>query len=143
MQRLLAEAQRSVGQGAGLLAEDARSVFTIDEQLQLYAQDMKQNFTPRLGEIANIVLEMRERGGRFFDNTIRLGRIFDLLQAQRTREEFEREVTGDSAAHIDEAVQGLIDWLAEHQPPPWQGFLEYLHPPSPARPPPHRPLSPP
>jgi len=126
MQRLLAEAQRSVGQRAGLLAEDARTVSTIDEQLQLYAQDMEQNFTHRLGEIENIVLEMRERGDRFFDNTIRLGRIFDLLQAQRIREEFEREVTGDSSAHIDEAVQGLIDWLVEHEHHLWQDVMEYL-----------------
>ena len=126
MQRLLAEAQRSVGQRAGLLAEDARTVSTIDEQLQLYAQDMEQNFTHRLGEIENIVLEMRERGDRFFDNTIRLGRIFDLLQAQRIREEFEREVTGDSSAHIDEAVQGLIDWLVEHEHRLWQDVMEYI-----------------
>jgi small GTP-binding protein len=126
MQRLLAEAQRSVGQRAGLLAEDARTVSTIDEQLQLYAQDMEQNFTHRLGEIENIVLEMRERGDRFFDNTIRLGRIFDLLQAQRIREEFEREVTGDSSAHIDEAVQGLIDWLVENEHRLWQDVMEYL-----------------
>src|SRR5215469_10217810 len=126
MQRLLAEAQRSVGQRAGLLAEDARTVSTIDEQLHLYAQDMEQNFTHRLGEIENIVLEMRERGNRFFDNTIRLGRIFDLLQAQRIREEFEREVSGDSAAHIDEAVQGLIDWLVEHEHRLWQDVMEYL-----------------
>ncbi len=126
MQRLLAEALRSAGQRAGLLAEDARTVSTIDEQLQLYAQDMELNFTHRLGEIENIVLEMRERGDRFFDNTIRLGRIFDLLQAQRIREEFEREVTSDSAAHIDEAVQGLIDWLVEHEHRLWQDVMEYL-----------------
>lgn len=126
MQRLLAETQRSVGQRAGLLAEDERTISTIDEQLQLYAQDMEQNFTHRLGEIENIVLEMRERGDRFFDNTIRLGRIFDLLQAQRIREEFEREVTGDSAVHIDEAVQGLIDWLVEHEHRLWQDVMEYL-----------------
>src|SRR5438045_1664263 len=120
MQHLLGEAQRSVGQRADLLAEDARTVSTIDEQLHLYAQDMEQNFTHRLSEIENIVLEMRERSDRFFDNTIRLGRIFDLLQAQRIRDEFEREVTGNSAEHIDEAVQGLIDWLVEHEHRLWQ-----------------------
>ncbi len=126
MQRLLTETQRSVEQRAGLLTEDAHTISTIDEQLQLYTQDMEQNFTHRLGEIENIVLEMRERGDRFFDNTIRLGRIFDLLQAQRIREEFEREVTGDSAVHIDEAVQGLIDWLVEHEHRLWQDVMEYL-----------------
>jgi len=126
MQRLLTEAQRSVEQRAGLLTEDAHTISTINEQLQLYTQDMEQNFTHRLGEIENIVLEMRERGDRFFDNTIRLGRIFDLLQAQRIREEFEREVTGDSAVRIDEAVQGLIDWLVEHEHRLWQDVMEYL-----------------
>ena len=126
MQRLLSEAQRSVEQRADLLAEDARTVSTIDEQLHLYAQDMEQNFTHRLGEIENIVLEMRERGDRFFDNTIRLGRIFELLQAQRIREEFEREVTSDSAARIDEAVEGLIDWLVEHEQRLWLDVMEYL-----------------
>src|SRR5437764_3109476 len=126
MQRLLAETQRSVGQRAGLLAEDARTVSTIDEQLHLYAQDMEQNFTHRLSEIENIVLEMRERGDRFFDNTIRLGRIFDLLQAERIREEFEREVIGDSSKRIDETVQGLIDWLVEHEHRLWQDVMEYL-----------------
>ncbi len=126
MQRLLNEAQRSVGQRANLLAEDARTVATIEEQLRLYEEDMETNFSHRLGEIENIVLEMRERGDRFFDNTIRLGRIFDLLQTQRIRNEFEQEVIGDSASHIDETVQSLIDWLVEHEHRLWHDVMEYL-----------------
>ncbi len=126
MQRLLNEAQRSVGQRANLLAEDARTVATIEEQLRLYEEDMETNFSHRLGEIENIVLEMRERGDRFFDNTIRLGRIFDLLQTQRIRNEFEQEVIGDSASHIDETVQRLIDWLVEHEHRLWHDVMEYL-----------------
>ncbi len=126
MQRLLNEAQRSVGQRANLLTEDARTVTTIEEQLRLYEEDMETNFSHRLGEIENIVLEMRERGDRFFDNTIRLGRIFDLLQTQRIRNEFEQEVIGDSASHIDETVQSLIDWLVEHEHRLWQDVMEYL-----------------
>jgi small GTP-binding protein len=126
MQRLLNEAQRSVGERANLLAEDARTVATIEEQLRLYEEDMETNFSHRLGEIENIVLEMRERGDRFFDNTIRLGRIFDLLQTQRIRNEFEQEVIGDSASHIDETVQSLIDWLVEHEHRLWQDVMEYL-----------------
>jgi small GTP-binding protein len=126
MQRLLNEAQRSVGERANLLAEDARTVATIEEQLRLYEEDMETNFSHRLGEIENIVLEMRERGDRFFDNTIRLGRIFDLLQTQRIRNEFEQEVIGDSASHIDETVQSLVDWLVEHEHRLWQDVMEYL-----------------
>lgn len=126
MRRLLDETQNSVSQRASLLAEDARTVQTIEEQLSLYAEDMRRDFAHRLGEIENIVLEMRERGDRFFDDTIRLGRIFDLLQTQRIRSEFEQEVIGDSSARIDAAVQTLIDWLVEHEHRLWQDAMEYL-----------------
>jgi small GTP-binding protein len=126
MQRLLTETQTIVEQRSSLLAEDARTVSAIDDQLRLYREDMEQNFSHRLSEIENIVLEMGRRGDRFFDDTIRLGRIFDLIQAQRVREEFEKDVIGDSSARIDEAVQQLIDWLVEHEHRLWQDVMEYL-----------------
>lgn len=126
MKRLLAETRRSVELRAHLLAEDARTVSTIEEQLGLYAEDMRRDFQHRLNEIENIVLEMRERGNRFFDTTIRLGRIFDLLQTQRIRNEFEQEVIGDSSTRIDGAVQTLIDWMVEHEHRLWQDAMEYL-----------------
>ncbi len=126
MQHLLAETRIAMEQRAGLLAEDARTVSTIDEQLGLYRTDMEKNFVHRLSEIENIVLDMRTRGDHFFDETIRLGRIIDLIQGQRVREEFEQKVTGDSAARMDQAVQELIDWLVEHEHRLWQDVMEYL-----------------
>jgi small GTP-binding protein len=126
MQRLLGEGRSAVEQRAALLAEDARTVQNIDQQLQLYQADMEENFTHRLGEIENIVLEMRERGDRFFDETIRFGRIFDLMQGQRIRAAFDSAVIGDSAQRIDETVQELIDWLVEHEHRLWQDVMEYL-----------------
>src|SRR6266516_5355602 len=126
MHRLLVQTRDSVEQRANLLAEDARTVNTIDEQLGLYREDMEHNFVHRLGEIENIVLAMRNRGDHFFDETIRLGRIFDLIQGDRIREEFEQNVTADSAPRIDQTVQELIDWLVEHEHRLWQDVMEYL-----------------
>jgi small GTP-binding protein len=126
MQRLLDQTQASLEQRTQLLAEDARTVGTIDEQLQLYREDMEKNFSHRLGQIENIVLEMRVRGDHFFDDTIRLTRILDLIQSEHIRAEFEREVVGDSATRIDQAVQELIDWLVEHEHRLWQDVMEYL-----------------
>src|SRR5947209_6630143 len=126
MQRLLAETHKMVQERANLLAEDARTVHTIDEQLRLYREDMQKNFQHRLSEIENIILDMRGRGDRFFDDTIRFGRIFDLVQGERIRGDFEREVIGDSAARIDQAVQDLIDWLVEHEHRLWQDIMEYM-----------------
>ncbi len=126
MQRLLSETQAALAQRTRLLAEDARTVNTIDEQLKLYREDMEKNFSHRLSQIENIVLEMRVRGDRFFDDTIRLTRVLDLMQSERIRAEFERAVIGDSATRIDQAVQELIDWLVEHEHRLWQDVMEYL-----------------
>lgn len=126
MQRLLTETHSFVEQRSALLTEDAHTVSAIEDQQRLYREDMEQNFSHRLSEIENIVLAMRGRGDSFFDETIRLGRIFDLIQAQRVRDEFERDVIGDSATRIDEAVQQLIDWLVEHEHRLWQDVMEYL-----------------
>ena len=126
MQRLLNETRSSVEQRAELLAEDARTVGAIEEQLRLYREDMETNFAHRLGEIENIILDMRGRGDHFFDETIRLGRILDLVQGERLREEFDRDVIGDSAARIEHAVQELIDWLVQNEHRLWQDVMEYL-----------------
>jgi small GTP-binding protein len=126
MQRLLDQTRSVLEQRTRLLAEDARTVGTIDEQLQLYREDMEKNFSHRLSQIENIVLEMRARGDHFFDDTIRLTRILDLLHSERIRSEFEQEVLGDSATKIDQAVQELIDWLVEHEHRLWQDVMEYL-----------------
>src|SRR5436305_2657633 len=126
MNRLLTQTRTALEQHITLLAEDARTVSTIDQQLQLYREDMGKNFSHRLGEIENIILEMRMRGDRFLDETIRLGRVLDLMRSGRIQEEFDRDVVGDTAQHIDQAIQELIDWLVEHEQRLWQDVMEYL-----------------
>lgn len=126
VQRLLVETRSVVEQRASLLAEDARTIKTIEEQQQFYSTDMERNFVHRLGEIENIILEMRERGNRFFDDTIRLGRVFDLLHPERIRNEFQERVVGDSEKRIDATVQQLIDWMVEQEQRFWQDIMEYL-----------------
>jgi small GTP-binding protein len=126
MQRLLRETRAVVEQRASLLEEDARTIATIENQLQFYRSDMERNFAHRLGEIENIILEMRERGDRFFDDTIRLGRIFDLIHAERIKGDFQEKVVADSEKRIDVTVQQLIDWIVEQEQRFWQDVMEYL-----------------
>lgn len=126
MKRLLKETRAVVEQRASLLEEDARTIQTIETQLQLYREDMERNFTHRLSEIENIILEMRERGDRFFDDTIRLGRVFDLIHPERVKGEFQEKVIGDSGKRVDSTVQQLIDWMVEQEQRFWQDVMEYL-----------------
>lgn len=126
MHRVLLEMQQAVDERAKLLAEDARTVITIDEQLQLYQEDMRKNFQHRLTEIENIVLEMRHRGDLFFDDTMRLRHVLDLVQTERIRQEFEQQVLGNSAQRIEQAVQELIDWMVEQEHRFWQNIMDFL-----------------
>ena len=56
---------------------------------------------------------MNERGAHFFEETLRIGRIFDLANADKIRAAFEREVTTDTEQQIEATVQELIDWLID------------------------------
>lgn len=125
-QRLLEETRGVVERRASLLEEDARTLTTIENELHYHREDMVRNFEHRLGEVENIILEMRARGDRFFDETIRLGRIFDLVHPERITADFRENVAGDSAQRIDSAVQSLIDWMVEQEQRFWHDAMEYI-----------------
>lgn len=127
MQRVLTETQNAVEQRARLLAEDARTVVAIEDQLRLYCEDMEQNFRYRLNEIENIIRNMQIRGDHFFQDTIRLTRLFDLLHSDYIQSTFESEVLGDSATHVERSVQEIIDWLVEQEHRLWQNVMDYLN----------------
>ena len=130
LQKLIAQIKGAVDERARLLAEDERTVLasarTIEENLQQYRKEMERNFSHRLGEIENIVLEMGQRGDRFFDDTMRLTRALELVRADRIRRQFEETVVGDSAARIDGMVRDLADWLKEQEQKFRQYAMEYV-----------------
>jgi hypothetical protein len=109
-----------------VLEEDNKTTRYIEDQLAVYQQDMRSQFGHRLSEIENIIYELRERGIAFLDETVRLTRITDLFNADRVRAKFEHEVVADSAARIDTAVNGLIDWMVDHDLRLWQSVQEYM-----------------
>jgi small GTP-binding protein len=125
-ERVVRRYRQAVAERVTLLAEDARTMQHIEEQMAVYQKDMREQFAHRLHEIENIIYELRERGEAFLDDTIRITRIFDLFNADRIRGEFEREVVSDSAERIDQAVDNLIDWMVDHELRLWQDVQEYL-----------------
>jgi hypothetical protein len=67
------------------------------------------------------------RGVAFFDETKRLGRIFDLFNSAKIREDFQAQVLAGTAERIDESVQSLIDWLMAHELRLWNSIMDYLN----------------
>jgi small GTP-binding protein len=126
VQRLIGTYREEAAKRQALLDEDARTVANIEAQLTAHNQDMEAAFAQRLRAVQTIVLEMRDRGDRFFDDTVRLARIFDLVRGGRVRAEFEREVIADVPAEIQAAVADLIDWMVEQEHRLWQNVNEYV-----------------
>src|ERR671933_1307602 len=109
-----------------LLADDYQTIENIEGQLAIYRQDMERDFGLYLTKIEKIILAMNERGGEFFEETLRIGRVFDLLNADKVRATFEREVTRDTEQQIEATVQELIDWMIERDLKTWTAVNDYV-----------------
>jgi small GTP-binding protein len=125
-ERVLEKYRKVAAERLAVLADDFKTNENIDAQLQVYQEDMRTQFEHRLAEIENIIYEMRERGDAFFEEMVRITHIRQLMNAELVRGAFEREVVADSAQRVDAAVQGLIDWMVDHDLRMWQSIQEYL-----------------
>lgn len=110
-----------------LLRGDFQTLDTIEEQLAGYEVDMRRDFRYQLSHVDNLLYEMAERGDKFFDDAMRLGRIFDLMNGDKLRSEFERQVVGDTSRAIERQVSELIDWMVDKDYRQWQAVIEYLN----------------
>lgn len=109
-----------------LLKEDVQTVRTIEAQLAAYEGDMRREFKYHLSHVDNVLYGMAQRGDNFFDETIRIQRILDLMNADRIRGMFEREVIADTPARVEAQTRDLIDWLVDQDFRQWQAVMEYL-----------------
>ena len=87
---------------------------------------MRRQFAYHLTRIENIIHRMNARGDEFFEDTIRIGRIFDLIKPEKIREEFDRKVVGDTERAIDTSIDELIDWMVEQDLRVWEAVNEYI-----------------
>jgi small GTP-binding protein len=110
-----------------LLNADFKTIDRIEDQLIGYEDDMRHNFKYKLTHVDNVLHRMSARGVEFFDETLRLGRVFDLLNTSRVRAEFEQEVVADAAQEVEDHVRDLIDWLVDQDFREWQRVIEHVN----------------
>ncbi len=99
-----------------LLAEDLKAIENIEGQLEIYRSDMQNDFRYRMADIEKVLLAMNNRGMVYFDETLRLARVLDLVNTQRIQSEFERKVVADTPYQIETGGQ-RPDRLAGGQGP--------------------------
>lgn len=125
-QWLAAEYLNTTRSQLDLLRADFETIDNIESQLRIYTEDMQRDFRFRLSDIENFLHEMETRGMEFFDETVRIARVLDLINTARVRGAFERDVVADTPQWVDNAVHELIDWMVEKDLRQWQAVMEYL-----------------
>jgi small GTP-binding protein len=117
---------RAVRERLLLLDEDVRLLEDVEQQLAAYRADMTKQFEGRMAAVDNVLLEMERRGHDYFDDTMRIGRVFDLLNRARVQEGFERQVVADAPQQIEKRVSGIVDWLVDADYRQWQRVVRHL-----------------
>ena len=109
-----------------LLAQDVEAIQNIDQQLALFHQEMLRDFEPRLSRLDVLLGDMERRGMRFFEETIRIGRIRSLMDSEGVKRTFEREVIAETPREIEDEVGRVIDWIVERNLKLWQDISAYI-----------------
>jgi small GTP-binding protein len=108
------------------LKEDLKTTASLESTVTDYERDLQNELRPRLAEMENILHRLEQRGLDFFDTTIRLTRIQDLMRGDKVRSEFEQRVLADVPQQIEDQVQRLIDWLVQKDLQEWQRVMTYV-----------------
>jgi small GTP-binding protein len=109
-----------------LLKEDLSLLEEVERQLAIYRGDLARGFELRMTAVEKVLVDMEARGHAYFEDTMRIGRVMDLLNRARIQKEFEDRVGADAPRHIDRRVTELIDWLIDQDFRQWQAVTSRL-----------------
>jgi small GTP-binding protein len=108
------------------LKEDLQTSASLESTIKDYERDLQNELRPRLAEVENILHRLEQRGLDFFDTTLRLTNIQELIRGDKVRAEFEKRVLADVPQQIEDQVQRLIDWLVQKDLQEWQRVMTYV-----------------
>ena len=116
----------AVKERTALLKDDFATLDEVERQLSVYQADLLRDFGFRIADLDRILLEMERRGQDFFDDTMRVGRVLDLLNRSRIQQAFEQQVVADAPQQIERKVGELVDWLVDADLRQWQDVTKHL-----------------
>jgi small GTP-binding protein len=110
-----------------LLAEDAKKIANIEQQLEAARAEMRSNFEKFTLRVDAHVVELRDRGVDFLDRHMRL-KEFRLLRSEALfRDEFEREVLAGWKRDLEQTLNDSVDWLVRNNMRLWNDTLDYFN----------------
>jgi len=109
-----------------LLHDDVSLLDDLERELAAYQEDLARGFDARMAAVEKVLYEMENRGHQYFEDTMRIGRVVDLLNRARVQKEFEERVVANAPREIERRVAELVDWLIDQDLREWQGMTTKL-----------------
>ena len=125
-ERLIEQAGESLSVQSEALEEDKVTANSLETVISEYERELQGELPPRLAEVETILYRLEQRGLDFFDSTLRLTNVQNLMRGDRVRAQFEKVVLADVPQQIEDQVQHLIDWLVQKDLHEWQQVMSYL-----------------
>ncbi|MEM6430784.1 MAG: dynamin family protein [Deinococcota bacterium] len=110
-----------------LLEGDKRTLGEVDRQIVQFEKDMKREFDAYIAKVKTVLLEVERRGEVFFDDVVRIGRVMDLVQGNKIRAEFEKQVIRGADNDVERAVNEMVDWFIERNLQLWEDVMAFIN----------------
>jgi small GTP-binding protein len=123
---LIDQAGQNLSAQSEALSEDKQTAAALETVITAYERELRNELPPRLAEVENILHRLEQRGLDFFDSTMRLTNVQNLVRGDKVRAQFEKQVLADVPQQIEDQVQRLIDWLVQKDLHEWQQIMSYL-----------------
>ncbi|MGC1376980.1 MAG: dynamin family protein, partial [Anaerolineales bacterium] len=123
---LIAQAGQNLTAQSEALSEDKVTADALETVISSYERELRNELPSRLAEVENILHRLEQRGLDFFDSTMRLTNVQNLVRGDKVRAQFEKQVLADVPQQIEDQVQRLIDWLVQKDLHEWQQVMSYL-----------------
>ena len=112
LDRLMQQGEERIGREREALEADLETCSRLEALLERHRRRVREEFTGQTAQVREVVADVRRRAARWLDETLRLGRLFDLINASKIQKSFEAEVVGEAHRELERRIQESLAWLA-------------------------------
>ena len=113
--RLLETGEARLAERQSALSTERERCQTLEALLERHIRQTREEFAGRRAELGAVFREIEARGERWFRETLRFGRILDLLNASKVQRSFETEVLKDAESQLTLTLAEAIRWVARRE----------------------------
>ncbi len=124
--QLLTRATNRVKASQELLIADSKLLSDIENEFEQHQTDLKTQLEAQLNTVYMVLDGVQKRGEIFIDDTLRVSKTLQLLNADKIRGRFEREVVADAPNQLERRVSDIIDRFLERNVKFWNDTVQLL-----------------